>query len=159
MGRGFESRPDHLKSKDNLLNINKLSFFITTFSQIYPTSLHFQCSFICKSPPEQRRSENLTERMLGWKLWHFLSKKRHSCRQNLGKGAKINGTVSQKHENLSQLPRNINLVSDFSPPYAVWLSCSMWNQISNQFFLYFTSEQFKFTHQTNTYKGNIRICI
>lgn len=25
--------------------------------------------------------------------------------------------------------------------------------------MYFTSEQFKFTHQTNTYKGNIRICI
>ena len=33
------------------------------------------------------------------------------------------------------------------------------SQISNQFFLYFTSEQFKFTHQTNTYKGNIRIFI
>ena len=25
--------------------------------------------------------------------------------------------------------------------------------------MHFTSEQFKFTHQTNTYKGNIRICI
>ena len=33
------------------------------------------------------------------------------------------------------------------------------SQISNQFFLYFTSKQFKFTHQTNTYKGNIRIFI